>query len=76
MITFTDAAGDTFTVADRYELEDKLNELIDRDAWGWDDHETGEPHTLGEAIDDLTVKLGYDSIEGLEALLGISIHIN
>lgn len=74
MYTLTDCStGKNYTLADRYELENKLNELFDRDGNAYTDTETGESHSIGEVVDDLMRKLGHEYAGDEEACLNITI---
>ena len=73
MYTLTDnSTAATFDIADRFDLEDKLNELFDRDEYAYTDDELND-HTIGEVIDDLIAKLGREYTGGEEACLNITI---
>lgn len=67
-----DSLNETYRPADKYELEDKLNEIFDRDENAYTD-ENGTGHTIGEVIDDLMRKLGHEYVGEEEACLNITI---
>lgn len=75
MYTIADYTTDkTITVEDKYELEDKLNAMFDRDAFAYEDRETGEDHTIGEVIDQLVEAINRGEYAGdYTAALNIGI---
>lgn len=74
MYKLTDNISDkTYDDLDRYDLEDKLNEIFDRDAHAYKDSDYID-HTIGEVIDDLLRKLDRnDPTDNEEACLNIVI---
>lgn len=69
MFTITDYSTDkAYEAADRFDLEDRLNGLFDRDA------EACEGTTVGEVIDELVAKVVAHEYRGNEEST-LNIHI-
>lgn len=75
MYTLTDnTTGIVYELDDIHTLEEKLDGLFDRDAFSYEDAETGEEHTIGEIIDDLITKHRRGEYAGdEEAALNVTI---